>query len=107
MRRLFAVGLALILSVAASSGGEFNKVLSVGDAAPVFEGLDGTDGTKHSLADFKDKSAIVVIFTCNSCPVANLYEERIAALAKKYADGPDAKVAVVAINPNVVPEDRM
>lgn len=107
MKQLCAIGLALFLSTTISSGGEFNKVLSVGDTAPVFEGLDGTDGTMHALADFKDKTAIVVIFTCISCPVANLYEERIAALAKKYAEGPEAKVAVVAINPNVVPEDRM
>jgi peroxiredoxin len=107
MGRRFMVGLAFLLSGTVGLSGEFNKVLSVGDAAPAFEGLDGTDGFKHGLTDFKDQSAVVVIFTCNSCPVANLYEERIAALAKKYADGPGAKVAVVAINPNTIPDDRM
>lgn len=90
-----------------ASAGEFNKARSVGDAAPIFKDLDGTDGKKHSLDEFKSKSAVVIVFTCNSCPVANSYEERIATLAKKYADGPEAKVAVVAINVNTVPEDRL
>ncbi|MFO0935175.1 MAG: thioredoxin family protein [Gemmataceae bacterium] len=90
-----------------ANAGEFNKVKTVGDAAPVFTNLDGTDGKKHSLDDYKSKAAVVIVFTCNSCPIANSYEERIAALAKKYASGPEAKVALIAINVNTVPEDRL
>ena len=84
--------------------GEFNKVLSVGDAAPVWSDLDGTDGKKHALADLKDKDVVVVVFTCNSCPVAASYEERIVAFAKKHAD---SKVAVVAINVNTGKDDQL
>jgi hypothetical protein len=48
----------------------------------------------------------VVVFTCNSCPVATDYEDRILAFSKKYA-GPEGKVGLVAINVNQVPEDRL
>ena len=83
--------------------GKFNKVLDVGSPAPAWENLAGTDGRKHSLADLKDKAAVVVVFTCNSCPVAVGYESRVAAFAKKYAD----KVAVVAINVNTGKDDAL
>jgi peroxiredoxin len=98
--------LALVLSAAPAAAGEFNKVLSVGDPAPAWADLEGTDGKKHALADLKDKDVVVVVFTCNSCPVAAGYEDRIIAFANTHAK-PDAKVAVVAINVNTVPEDRL
>jgi peroxiredoxin len=103
----YALSVALALVAAAAPAGEFNKVLSVGDKAPAYADLEGTDGKRHTLDEFKAKKAVVIVFTCNSCPVANLYEDRVAALAKKYADGPDAKVALVAINVNTVAEDRL
>lgn len=81
--------------------GEFNTVLSIGDKAPAWNKLPGTDGKTHSLSDLKDKKIVVVVFTCNSCPVAADYEDRIIALANKYA----SDAAVVAINVNKVPED--
>lgn len=95
--------LALLISSAWAIGGEYNAKLSVGDTAPAWNDLPGTDGKKHSLADLADKPAVVVIFTCNTCPTANDYEERIEAVAKKYGD----KVAVVAINVNSVVGDRL
>src|SRR6266576_2810454 len=92
------VGLVLLLALASSAdAGKFNKKLSVGDKAPLWENLEGTDGKKHSLADLKDKDVVVVIFTCNTCPVAIDYEDRILAFAKDHAR-PDSKVAVVAVN---------
>ncbi|HSQ56435.1 MAG TPA: thioredoxin family protein, partial [Gemmata sp.] len=65
-----------------------------------------TDGKKHSLADLKDKVVVVVVFTCNSCPVAEGYEPRIIAFAEKFAK-PDAKVALVAINVNTAKADAL
>lgn len=58
-----------------------------------------------SLKDFKNVKGYIVVFTCNHCPYANLYEERIKALDKKYKP---KGYPVVAINPNdknKVPED--
>jgi peroxiredoxin len=86
-----------------SFAGEHNAKLSIGDAAPAWAKLPGTDGKHHSLDDLKDKKLVVVVFTCNSCPVAVDYEDRIIEFAKKHA----ADVAVVAINVNRVPEDSL
>jgi peroxiredoxin len=104
--RCTIVAVTIILGLAASlPAGEYNKTLSVGDAAPTWKDLPGVDGKTHSLADLKDKEVVVVVFTCNSCPVAEAYEDRILAMAKKF--GADGKVAVVAINVNNLPEDSL
>ena len=95
--------LALALLPAAATAGEFNKKLNIGDAAPAWKDLPGTDGKKHSLADHKDKDLVVLVFTCNSCACSVEYEDRIIAFAQKYKD----KVAVVAVNVNTIPDDRL
>jgi peroxiredoxin len=94
--------LAFALLPAIAVAGEFNKTLSVGDPAPAWTDLPGTDGKTHSLADLKGR-VVVLVFTCNSCPVAESYEDRIIAFAEKYKD----KLTVVAVNVNTVPEDRL
>jgi len=104
MRPLFAT-LALFASSSLFAG-EFNKVLSVGDAAPAWKGLDGIDGKTHALADLAAKDVVVVVFTCNSCLVAEAYEDRLVALAAAHA-GKDSKVAVVAINVNTGKADAL
>lgn len=72
------------------------KILEIGAAAPDFV-LPNVDGKRYSLKDFKDARALVVIFTCNHCPTAQAYEDRIIAFAADYkAKG----AAVVAISPN-------
>jgi len=91
------------LAASATSAGEFNKKLSIGDAAPAWKDLPGVDGKKHALADLKDKPFVVLVFTCNSCPIAVDYEDRIIAFTKKY----DGKVAVVAVNVNVIEQDKL
>ena len=59
--------------------------------------LKGTDGNTYSLASFKDAKALVIFFTCNHCPYAKAYEDRLIAIQKEYA----AKgVRLVAINAN-------
>jgi peroxiredoxin len=100
------VGAVLVTPALARAGGQYNDVLKIGALAPAWAGLPGVDGKTHSLADLKDKESVVVVFTCNSCPVAVAYEDRLIALAKKYA-GPEGKVAVVAINVNKIDADRL
>ena len=102
---LRTLAIALLVTTA-SEAGEFNKKRSIGDAAPAWKDLEGTDGTLHALADLKDKDAVVVVFTCNSCLIAVDYEDRIIAFAKKHA-GPDSKIAVVAINVNTIKVDQL
>ena len=84
--------------------GEFNKVLSIGDAAPGWNELEGTDGKKHSLADLKESEFVVVVFTCNSCAISVGYEDRVIAFAEKHA-GAKSGVTLIAINVNTIPAD--
>jgi peroxiredoxin len=76
--------------------------LKVGDPAPAFTNLPGVDGKKHSLSDYK-KDVLVIAITCNHCPVAVAYEDRMIAFAKKYGD----KIDFVAINVNNLPADKL
>ena len=70
--------------------------LPLGASAPDFQ-LPGVDGQTWTLASFKDSPILAVVFTCNHCPTAQAYEERLKSLTADYrARG----VAVVAINPN-------
>jgi len=102
MTRILEVVCLLALGTTAHAG-EYNPVLSIGDQAPAWSDLPGIDGKTHSLADLKQSKAVVLVFTCNSCPYAVDYETRIIALAKQFAAH---GVAVVAVNVNKVPEDR-
>ena len=86
--------------------GEYNEVLSIGDVAPNWTDLPGTDGKKHSLADYKSREAVVIVFTCASCPTAVDYEDRINDLAKKYG-GESGKAAVIAVCVNRVKGDTL
>jgi peroxiredoxin len=73
-----------------------HKTLPVGSAAPDFN-LPGVDGKYYSLASFQSSPVLVVVFTCNHCPTAQSYEDRIIKQANDYAG---RGVAVVAIMPN-------
>lgn len=78
--------------------------VKVGDQAPKFQGLIGTDDKKHSLSEFKDSKLLVLVFTCNHCPVASAYEKRLIELQEAYtAKG----VQVVAVNVNNIEPDRL
>ena len=104
---LLACGFCLLsISTEFAAAGKYNPKLSIGDKAPAWENLPGTDDKEHSLSDLKEKEVVVVVFTCNTCPYAVDYQSRINALTKKYA-GPDGKVGVVAICVNKVPDDRL
>lgn len=103
----WCAGVLLCWGASLSPAGEFNKTLNIGAPAPSWSGLPGVDGKTHALADLKDKEVVVVVFTCNSCPIAVDYEDRIIAFAKKYTTAADAKVGLVAINVNKVPADRL
>jgi peroxiredoxin len=87
--------LVFILSLAAMAA-ENHPILPIGSAAPDFA-LPGTDGSIHRLSDYASSPILAVVFTCNHCPIAQMYEQRIERLAADYKD---RGVAVVAIQPN-------
>jgi peroxiredoxin len=92
-RVLLSLMLALTLSGWAQ---ESHPILALGSPAPNFE-LPGVDGAFHRLSDYSSSPVLVVIFTCNHCPIAQMYERRITQLVADYQD---RGVAVVAIQPN-------
>lgn len=84
-------------SAFAQSGAEKPKEIEIGKKAPLFK-LKGVDGKEYALADqLKKNKAVVVTFTCNTCPVAKAYEDRLIALQKEFKDH---KVQIIAINSN-------
>ncbi len=93
---LSTIVVALIACGTSLRGAENHPILPVGSAAPDFS-LPGVDGKTHRLADYAASPVLVVIFTCNHCPIAQMYEARIERL---YQDYRDKGVAVVAIQPN-------
>ncbi len=78
--------------------------LSIGQSAPDFKDIIGIDDQKHGLADYEDARLVVLVFTCNHCPVAKAYEDRLMALRKDYKP---KGVQLVAVNVNNLPADRL
>lgn len=70
----------------------------IGDVVEDFS-LKNIDGKMVSLSDYKDAKGFIITFTCNTCPFAVAYEERIVALDKKYAV---KGYPVIAIMPNSI-----
>jgi peroxiredoxin len=103
---LALAALSWLSAAMVAEAGQYNSILSIGDPAPPWRDLPGVDGKKHSMADLQDRQVLVVVFTCNSCPIASDYEDRMIAFAKKYC-GPGQKTGLVAINCNTVEEDQL
>jgi peroxiredoxin len=100
MRRIWVCGLAIaavysLSPVLAADPAGF-KTLEIGDKAPDFS-LLGVDGKTYSLKDFAKAKLLAIIFTCNHCPTAQAYEDRIIQLDADYKS---KGVGLVAISPN-------
>jgi len=102
MKAVVAVSMALLgFAFTPVSGG-----YEVGDIATDFE-LENIDGKMVSMADFPDAKGFIIIFTCNTCPYAVAYEDRIEALNKKYAKKGYPVIAIMPNNTDVKPGDNM
>ncbi|HEC41660.1 MAG TPA: thioredoxin family protein [Bacteroides sp.] len=88
---ILSLSLAILGSALLIAGG-----YKVGDKAADFK-LENVDGNYVSLSDYSDASGFIVVFTCNGCPYAKAYQDRIMDLDKEY--GPQG-YPVIAINPN-------
>lgn len=78
----------------------------IGDIATDFN-LENIDGKFVSLSDFNDAKGFIIVFTCNTCPYAVLYEDRIEALNKKYASQGYPLIAIMPNNVQTKPGDSM
>jgi peroxiredoxin len=100
MSRCFLLVIAALLagSVATNAAAQPAgfRTLAIGDPAPDFK-LPGVDDKEYSLSDFAKSKLLAIIFTCNHCPTAQAYEERIIQLHRDYKG---KGVALVAISPN-------
>src|ERR1700728_104494 len=92
---MLKLALVLLISLTAAAQ-EQHPILAVGSPAPDFA-LPGVDGKIHKLSDYASSPVLAVVFTCNHCPIAQMYEQRIQQLANDYKN---KGVAVVAIQPN-------
>lgn len=100
MHRVFAI--AAIALAALSCRANFADEIEIGAKAPDFKAT-GVDGKDYSLAAVKEADVVVLCFTCNGCPVAVAYEDRLIEFNKQF--GKNTKVAFVAINANNASED--
>jgi peroxiredoxin len=86
----------LAVCIVLHAGASDPVTLAIGSKAPDFS-LPGVDGKTYSLKDFATSKILLIVFTCNHCPTAQAYEERIKQLVVDYS----AKgVKVIAISPN-------
>ena len=99
---LFA-GIGDLAQAVAAGKAKFNKVLKIGDKAPDWTDFPGVDGKTHSLGDYREAKALVLVFTCNHCPVAKQYEERLIQFAKEL----EKQVQVIAISVSHNAADRL
>src|SRR6476619_5735937 len=91
----FAVSLVVAIATGSAHGADV-KPLAIGSPAPDFN-LPGVDGKQHTLSEYKDAKILAVVFTCNHCPTAQAYEQRLKQLVTDYRP---KGVAFVANNPN-------
>lgn len=90
------IPLILCLVAPAFSAEYEPKTLAIGSPAPDFS-LPGVDDRTYTLKDFAQAKLLAVLFTCNHCPTAQYYEQRLIQLVNDYKD---KGVALVAISPN-------
>jgi len=82
----------------------FMSKLNIGDPAPDFD-LLGVDNLKHSLSEFVSKDVLVVMFTCNHCPVVKAYESRLVKIQAYYKKHNVELIAINSNDPKKYPED--
>ncbi len=99
MKRIILTSILSIFALALVHGG-----LKPGDKAVPFS-LINVDGKTVSLSDYSSRKGVIVIFTCNPCPFAKAYEQRIIDLHNKYESMGFPVVAINSNNPEVSPED--
>ncbi len=108
MKRTFLIvaGVLTVVAILFVNAAAEVAGVGIGDSAPGFK-LKGVDGKTVALEDYTDKKGVILVFTCNTCPYAKMYESRILDLNNTY--GPKG-FPVVAINPNDIeqqPGDSM
>jgi len=98
--------LILATSMAAAHGETVHPILALGSPAPNFA-LPGVDGKVHKLSDYAASPVLAVVFTCNHCPIAQIYEQRIEQLYENYGKRDVAVVAIQGNDPKALTIDEL
>lgn len=83
-----------------------HPILPLGSPAPNFA-LPGVDGKTHKLSDYSASPVLAVVFTCNHCPIAQIYEQRIERLYENYGKRGVAVVAIQGNDPKALTIDEL
>jgi Peroxiredoxin len=102
MRRAFL----FLLITSTVWGQDTHPILSLGSPAPDFA-LPGVDGNTHRLSDYAASPILVVVFTCNHCPIAQMYEQRIQQLDDDYRNRGVSVVAIQGNDPKAIRIDEL
>jgi peroxiredoxin len=105
MRRTLTA-LLLLLTSASLQAQPAHPILGLGSPAPDFA-LPGVDGKVHRLSDYAASPILVVIFTCNHCPIAQMYEQRIEQFYENYSKKGVAVVAIQGNDPKAIRIDEL
>jgi peroxiredoxin len=100
-RLAIPVIVALAVSAAAAGG-----PLPIGAPMPMTDvKMKNVDGTERTIADVKKPAGTLVVFTCNHCPYAKMWETRIVELGNAYAAKGIGVIAINANDPKVAEDD--
>ena len=103
-----ATTFALILLAAALIGGCGKPTpegeFTIGSRAPGFH-LRNVDNRQVSLADYRGRPAVLVVFTCNHCPYSVAYEDRLIRYQKGYSERGVQFLLINSNDPKKKPED--
>ena len=106
--RLIAIGIFTLAAAGASHAGESTGGLALGAKVPAAVAktkMKNVDGKMLSIADVTGKAGTLVVFTCNHCPFARDWEQRIVELGNSYAAKGIGVVMVNANDPAMHPDD--
>lgn len=107
MKKIIKItSIALVLIAISAFTTKEKKGYKIGDIATDFK-LENIDGKMVALKDFKDAKGFIIVFTCNTCPYAVAYEDRVEELNKKYAQQGYPVIAIMPNNTDVKPGDKL
>lgn len=99
MRKILIICFTILGIVAKAQNG-----YQVGDIAANFS-LKNVDGKQVSLTDYTNAKGYILVFTCNTCPVAKAYQDRVEALNKEFASKGYPVIAINTNDPQTSPGD--
>lgn len=106
MRETLKSMLAFVLLCSLTASTAIAQGYDINDIATDFK-LENIDGKMVSMSDYADAKGFIITFTCNTCPYAVAYEDRVESLNKMYADKGYPVIAIMPNNIEVKPGDNL